>query len=268
MKKTLVVLSLVINAILITAQETNTWRIGVQSGWHINKSKYVGGIPYANARFHKTTFGAIAFDIVGRYDFNNRWMIQSGLNFNRAGFEFMLAENYSFTQRGNRFSKIRSNIILLEIPILVSYKFKPNCNNWKWLLSGGVAHVVSSDQNLNTQFNPASDGPSNVTYLGSTTSSSGGNYINARLMIGREKVFKTGSILQASFIWNIGFKEMAHATVNYTIDGQTYQHEFSNRGNFIGFRVAYFLRPLNSLFKKSQAKTQKSFLSAPNNSAN
>ena len=148
MKKTFTLLALALSALLVTAQETNTWRVGIQSGWHINKSKYVGGMTEANARFHKTTFGAIAFDVIGRYDFNNRWMIQSGLNFNRAGFEFMLAENYSFTQPRNRFSKIRSNIILLEIPMLISYKFKPNCNNWKWLVSGCLAHVVSSDQNL------------------------------------------------------------------------------------------------------------------------
>jgi hypothetical protein len=265
MKKTVVLLTLAINSLLVTAQETNTWRLGIQSGWHVNKSKYVGGMADANARFHKTTFGAIAFDIIGRYDFNSRWMIQSGLNFNRAGFEFMLAENYSFTQRGNRFTKVRSDLVLLEIPIMISYKFKPNCSNWKWFVSGGAAHVVTSDQNFDAQVDQASDGPSSVTYLGSTTTSNGGNYINGRLMIGREKVFKTGSILQASVIWNIGFKEMAHATVNYTIDGQAYRHEFSNRGSFVGFRIAYFLRPLNGLFKKADAKTQKSFLAAPKN---
>ncbi|HWY09685.1 MAG TPA: outer membrane beta-barrel protein [Bacteroidia bacterium] len=266
MKKTLTLLALSLTCLLVTAQETNTWRLGVQSGWQLNRSKYSGGMADANARFHQSPFGAFAFDIIGRYDFNNHWMIQSGLNFNRAGFEFALAENYSFTQRGNRFTKVSSTMPLLEIPIMVSYKFKPNCNNWKWIATAGIANVFTSQQSTDKQFNPANDGASSTNYLSSTTTSKGGSYLNGRLMIGREKVFGCGSILQASFIWNIGFTEMAHATVKYTVDGQAYQHEFSNKGNFVGFRVAYFLRPLSSFKKK--ADTKKAITSAPLNAAN
>ncbi len=266
MKKTVALLALAITSLFAAAQETNTWRLGVQSGWQMNRSKYSGGMTDANARFHKSPFGAFAFDIIGRYDLNSHWMIQSGLNFNKAGFEFALAENYSFTQRGNRFTKVSSSTPLLEIPIIVSYKFKPNCNNWKWIASAGVANVFTTPKSTDKQFNPADDGAGSTPYLSSTITSKGGSYLNARLMVGKEKVFRTGSILQASFIWNIGFTEMAHATVNYTVDGKAYQHEFSNKGNFVGFRVAYFLRPLSSFKKKTE--TKKPTASTPLNSAN
>jgi hypothetical protein len=266
MKKTIILLALAINGLLVMAQETNTWRIGVQSGWQLNRSKFSGGMTDANARFHKNPFGAMAFDLIGRYDLNNHWMIQSGLNFNNAGFEFALAENYSFTQHGDRFTKVSSSVPVMEIPVLVSYKFKPNCNNWKWFVTAGVANVFVQQQTINSQVNPAADGPSSSAYLQSTTTANGGNYLNARFMAGKEKVFKTGSILQASFIWSHGFSEIAHATVNYTVDGKSYQHEFSNKGNFVGFRVAYFMRPLSSFKKKAKTNSQTSFLSQPNNS--
>lgn len=255
MKKTIVLSALIISSLWMGAQETNTWRIGLQSGWQINRSKYVGGMSDANARFHKNPFGAVAFDLIGRYDFNNRWMIQSGLNFNNAGFEFALAENYSFLNFGkDRFTTVKSNVAVLEIPVMISYKFKPNCANWKWFVSGGVANVFVAQQNINSVYTRANDGPASTTYLSSNTVSKGGNYLNARFMIGKEKVFKTGSILQGAFIWNMGFSEIAHTTVNYTVDGKTYSHEFSNRGSFVGFRIAYFFRPLHNPWKNEASK--------------
>jgi hypothetical protein len=69
----------------------------------------------------------------------------------------------------------------------------------------------------------------------------------------KEKQFKNGSVLNASFIWNAGFGNMASSTVNYTIDGQSYQHQFNNNGNFFGFSFAYYLKP----FKTSAAKVVK-----------
>lgn len=251
MKKLLALLALSLNALWLGAQEDGTWRIGVQSGWHVNKSRYVGGMSEANARFHQNPFDAMSFDVIGRYDFNRHWKIESGLSFNSAGFEFALAENYSFVQRGNRYTKVSSNLGLFELPVMVSYKFNPNCRNWKWFVSAGFSNVFVSSQTIDKQYTPNSDGPSNVTYLASTTTSKGGNYLNGRLMIGREKNFKCGSILSAAFIWNIGFTEMAKATVNYTVDGTAYQHEFSNKGNFVGFRVSYFFRPLHNPWKSS-----------------
>jgi len=66
-----------------------------------------------------------------------------------------------------------------------------------------------------------------------------------RMTIAREKVFKRGGILNASLVFNLGLKEMARSSVEYQIDQQTYQHEFSNNGNYVGFKLAYFLKPFS-----------------------
>jgi hypothetical protein len=64
-----------------------------------------------------------------------------------------------------------------------------------------------------------------------------------RFVIGKEKIFKKGGILHAAWIFNVGLNDKAKATVNYTLDNTNYQHEFTNKGNFVGFRIAYFFKP-------------------------
>lgn len=254
MKKLLFVL-LLTGSFAISAQEEGTWRIGVQFGMHANKSKFVGGMSDANARFQQNPFGAAGLDIIARYDFNKRWKIESGLALNSTGFEFALAENYNFLERGPRRSQIKSKIGMFEIPVMVSYKFNPNCRNSKWFVSAGIANVFVGKHTQDRTFTPNSDGPSNVTYLSSHTTSDGGAYLNGRLMVGRERTFKRGGILSAAVIWNIGFSEITRAKVEYTVDGVNYQHEFSNKGSYFGVRIAYFFKPLKSSSKKAAGLT-------------
>jgi len=66
-----------------------------------------------------------------------------------------------------------------------------------------------------------------------------------RLSVGVEKTYKNGSILNGSLYANIGFKSIAHSTVSYKLDNTNYQHQFSNNGNFVGLKLAYFLKPFN-----------------------
>ena len=76
-----------------------------------------------------------------------------------------------------------------------------------------------------------------------------------RFVIAREHVFKKRSMLHASWIFNVGLNDKAKATVNYTLDNTVYNHEFTNKGNFVGFRLAYFFKPITH--KPSQSKYTK-----------
>lgn len=254
--KKIIVLILAIASLTIQAQEDKTWRIGVQLGMSGNKSKFSGGMTDADARFVHNPFGAAAIDIIARYDFNKRWKIESGLGINALGFEFALAQNYSFVNKSKRYNQVKSNMGTLEIPVMVAYKFNPNCRNSKWFISGGISNVFVGQQKQKHNTDKNSDTPVGNTILSHTTTVNPGAYLNARLMIGKERVFKRGGILSAALIWNVGFSELAKSTVDYTIDGNTYQHEFTNKGSFFGFRLAYYFRPLKQSYKK-QAETLK-----------
>lgn len=247
MKKSIIALALVTAGLQFKAQETDTWRWGIQLGAQGNKSEYAGGSSNAHARFNQNEFGSGAIDFIGRYDFNNHWKIETGLGFSAIGFEYALAENYSLINPMNRFSSIRSSAGTFQIPMMVSYKFTPNCKNWKWFISGGFASVFQGASTNFSEFTKTNDGPSNIIYLNQTTEVKGGANVHLRFSAGREKVFQSGRIFSWAFIWNAGFTEMAKSTVKYTIDNQLYEHQFSNNGNYFGFRLAYFFKPLNKV---------------------
>lgn len=227
------------------AQESNTWRLGLQFGGHGGDSKFVGGSANANARFNNDGSGSAALNFIGRYDFDNHWMLETGMGFNSVGFKSTLSENYSFLNLSNRYTTIESHVGVFEIPLMASYKFNPNCKNWKWFVSGGFAGVFVGDVTKTEAKYQSNDGPSSVVYLGSNTVSNKGTYMHLRFAVGREKVFQSGRIFSWALVWNAGFTPLATSTVTYTIDSQTYQHTFSNNGNFFGFRLAYYLKPMN-----------------------
>ena len=180
------------------------------------------------------------------------------LGVNTFGFQYALAENYSLRSPQSHFSGIKSDFSSLDLPLLIFYKFNPNCKNSKWLIGGGFSQNFVGAQSVSRSFQVANDGSTNSNYLNSVSSSSGGGYTMLRFAIAREKVYKRGNILNASFIFNAGFKQMAKSTVNYTVDGQTYTHEFTNFGNFAGFRLTYFFMPIGGSSASKAIKTVKS----------
>ncbi|MCE3228865.1 MAG: hypothetical protein K0S32_3416 [Bacteroidetes bacterium] len=229
------------------SQEEKAWRFGVQWGIQGNHAKYSGGMEEAHARFHQNPAGNGGFGVVVRYDHNQRWMWLSGVTFNSYGFEYALAENYSLMTPKNRFTSIKSDIGAFEIPAMIHYKFNPNCNNVRWVIGGGFVESFITSQTINKSVSQVADANTNsFNYLNSTTSVNGGNYWMLRWSIAREKMYKRGAILNASFIVNVGFKDIAQSSVNYTIDGKTYNHDFTNNANFVGFRLSYFFRPVHN----------------------
>ncbi len=252
--KKLIIFAIGLIAMSATAQENNVWRLGAQIGISANKAKYAGGMENANARFQQNNFGAPTLNFVARYDYNNHWMGMTGIGFNSIGFNYALAENYSLLNYKDRFSGIKSNFGTVEIPAMVFYKFNFNCKNTRWIVGGGFVSTLIGKQSATKDYSKTPEGGS-TNYLKSESSTNGGGYELLRWSIGREKMYKNGSILQASIIMNVGFKTIANSTVNYTVDNQSYQHTFSNKGSFVGFRLAYFLKPFASkkLKKESQS---------------
>lgn len=245
MKKSLIVL---LSALAITAvsQEKPEWRIGIYLGSHGNGAKYSEGMSNANARFHQNKFGSGELGVNFRYDFDKHWMVTTGLGFRSVGFDYGIAENYSLLNKNKRFTGIKSEFGVIDIPAMVFYKFNPNCKGSRWLVGAGLAHTIVGDRIIDKNASQASDGGSSVNYISSTSTTKGGIYWNFRWSVGREKTFKNKTILNASVVFNYGFNQFAKSTVNYTIDNETYTHTFTNSGSFIGVRLTYLFKPYHS----------------------
>jgi len=243
--KTTSIIILLAFSLTLFSQEENKLRFGIQLGFHDNKSTFSGGMTEANARFNQKSFGGGTLDLIARYDFNKRWMLMSGLGFSSFGFEFSLSENYSLLHKSKRTSDLRSEFGAFEIPLMAYYKFNPNCKNSKWLIGAGFANQLTGSSNVQQSFN-TSEIITNSTYLNSTSQSKAGSYMMLRFAIAREKTFNKGGILNASMFFNMGLSgPMAQTTVNYQIDNVDYSHEYTNFGNYVGFRLAYFFKPTN-----------------------
>lgn len=256
MKKAFVLLSVFSLCILcLSAQENRSWHLGVQYRKLSNKSRFDGGMADANARFKQTSSKGRAFGLIARYDLNKHWMLMTGVGYNSLGFSFKISEDYSFTQRSKRHTRLNLRFRAVEIPLMVAYKSNPNCGNWRWVMGAGINSMITYNQNQHRSSNRSSY---NGDYTGNISSQSvidsvmegesitkSGAYIQARFMLGREKVFKKGNMLNVSLLINRGFTEIARAVVNYTIDGNNYSHEFSNKGSYACLSVTYYFRSFN-----------------------
>lgn len=175
-------------------------------------------------------------------------MLTSGFGFSSLGFDYAIAENYSLLDRAKnqrQFTRVRSSFGMLEIPFMAFYKFNPNCKNARWLAGAGLAQTFIGSQTAEGSASKVNDGSSNVNYINAASKSTGGNDLFLRWSVGREKMYKNGGILNFSFLVNMGFRNIAESTVNYTIDNQNYTHSFTNNGSFAGFRLSYFFKPLH-----------------------
>jgi hypothetical protein len=228
----------------VVTKEDKGWRIGIQFGNSGNISKFSGGMQTANARFNQNVFQAPNIDVVARYDFNKHWMLMTGVGFNDIGFGYSISENYSLAKTKIKSSDLKTDFVAMELPIAMFYKFKPNCKNNSWIIGAGFVPTITEKQSTDKEFSIINEG-SSVNNISSHSVSNGEAAVLLRWSIAREKLFSNGSILQASFIVNMGYKTMATSTVNYTLDNQNYSHSFSNNGSSVGFRLAYFLKPLS-----------------------
>jgi hypothetical protein len=241
--KQLLIFALGLVTLTTSAQDDKVWRLGIQFGNSGNISKYSGGMQTANARFDQNIFQAPNINLVARYDLDKHWMLMTGVGFNDIGFGYSISENYSLAKTKIKNADIKTDFVAMELPITLFYKFKPNCKNNRWIVGTGIVATITEKQTIDKDLSSTNDG-STINYLSSHSVSNGGGTVLLRWSIAREKSFSNGSILQASFMVNMGYKTMATSTVNYTLNNQNYSHNFSNNGSSVGFRLAYFLKPI------------------------
>src|SRR5688572_20699448 len=117
------IIALVLLSFQVYTQQDRTLSYGIQWGFHGNESVYSAGMEQAHSRFQANNHGSVALDFIARYDVNNRWLVTSGLGFSTFGFEYALTENYSLLQNKRRYSVIRSDYGIINMPFLVYYKF-------------------------------------------------------------------------------------------------------------------------------------------------
>lgn len=227
------------------AQTDKSWSFGAQWGFQGNHSIFSGGMEEANAKFYHESFGAGALNLIARFDHDKHWMLMTGLGYNGFGFEYGLSKNYSLKKDYDHCSFIRVQFSSLEIPTLIHYKFEPNCKNAKWVLGAGFVETLIGSQVNNQLYTESKEGINTGEYLTSNSQTTQDISCMFRMTIAREKVFKKGSILNASLVFNLGLKDIAISQVEYQVDQKKYQHEFTNSGNYVGFKLAYFLRPFS-----------------------
>jgi len=245
MKKN-IFLALCTLSLLASAQEKDTWRIGAQWGFQGNNSHLIGGQQTADARFESHNAGGGALNVFARYDLDKRWMLLAGLGLSSYGFEFSLSQNYSLLNPDSRRATLKNNIGLLELPIMIHYKFNPNCKQVKWLLGAGFAQNLQTGVNTTGTFKEGNEGNANISSFKSDVILKGTFFPVIRFSVGREKVYSGGGILNFSMLFNYGFAQSAKANVAYTIDGNSFQHQFDNKGNFFGLRMAYYFAPVKT----------------------
>lgn len=235
-------------ALSAAAQQDGRWCFGLQWGLQGNKSELSGGMQTANARFHHNSYGSGSLNFNLRYDHSKHWMLMTGLGFGSYGYEFALSQNYSLLkgQEAGQYNKLRSSFGTLTVPAMVFYKFNPNCKNAKWLIGAGYVQNLSGDQSISQTYLEGAEGNPSGNYLKTTATNKGGISGLLRLEVGREKVFQNGRILMLTMLFNAGLKQSAHADVTYRIDGQDYNHSFTNKGNFVGLRLSWYFRSIKN----------------------
>lgn len=229
-------------AITVSAQENKSWSFGIQSSSHGNLSNFRGGSQEANARFTNNRFEGQSVGLLVRFDYNNHWMAESQLGFRTFGFSYSLAENYSLLNLKKSPSTVRSEFISFEIPLLVYYKFNPNCKNNRWLLGAGFVANLTEAKTVDKFFEKSTEGGVSRNYLNSTSTSNAGAVSMLRFSVGREKIFKNGHFLNIHLLLNAGLNTIARSSVHYVIDAKSYHHEFTNSGSFVGLRLAYLFK--------------------------
>ena len=243
MKKSIFTIFTIIG-FLSHAQESDVWRIGAQFGFQGNGAKLIGGDAVADAKFEQHNAGAAGLNFFARYDYNQHWMLLTGFGFSGYGFEFSLSQNYSLLNPDSRRAVLKNDIGTVEIPFMIHYKFDPNCKQAKWIVGAGFTQNLQGSASTGGTYNADKEVNSSINYFTSDVKLSHSLFPTFRFSVGREKILKHGGILNCSLLFNYGFAQNARATVKYSIDGKEYMHQFGNKGNYVGLRLAYYLAPI------------------------
>ena len=244
MKKIILLSVLVISSTLVSAQ--SSWRMGLSLSAIGNGSSFSGGMHEANARFHHNELGTGVWSLSFRKSINPHFSWQTGLQFSNIGFNYAIAEDYSLMNKHAHYTNNQLSVSTVALPVSLIYHFNPNCKNFRWYVGGGLSLLGVGTPKTTTQntsptneanVNPAAD------YLNQTIEVRSNATINGHLVGGVDKIFKSGRILSLGVVFNGGVTELMRSTVNYSLNNQSYNHTFSNFGNYAGLQLSYYFKP-------------------------
>ncbi len=244
----------IIVAVLVVAAITNAtaqgnWSIGLLTSGSGNHSQFSGGMSDANGRFNSNPFGSGTLGIMGRYYLNKHWSLQSGMNLSQIGFEYTVSNDYSLLKKHDSHStKNNIGIGIIQVPFTAIFVTKANCSNFRFFVGSGIS-LMSSFNKVNETKNVVAkgdEGTINNVYVNQSATSNQFIVPTVQFMYGIEKLLKKGGIIQAGFVANLGFTTIASSDVTYSIDNKVYNHSFTNKGDYAGMMLNYYLKP----FKK------------------
>lgn len=249
MKKLLTLVAAFAICTSISAQ--NGWRIGVTAGSFGNGSCFSGGDITASALFTHQKFHTGMIGILFRKQMTNHLSFQTGLNFSSLGFQYGMARDYSLMQPKSQFMMNQVGTGLASIPATLIWNFNPNCKNVRWFVGAGISlvnHGASSNTSKTTepsQTEAANLGITSGANMTQTVSSGPFTVLNAHCMFGVEKMYRRGTMLSLAAYFNGGFTPVATSNVTYTVNGQTYNHSFTNFNNYAGLTLSYYFKTLS-----------------------
>lgn len=240
MKNSLLLLILSVSIGSINAQ--SKWNLGIQTGCVTNISKFESGNEEANALFTNNHFKSMQLGVIARYQINEKFSIQSGMNFTEFGFSYGMAKNYSLKKPLERSSDISSSTCITSLPAMFVLNTPKNCSNVRFIFGLGFAlrGIDGEWDNQDQAEIPASEGANSKTTMMIAESRTVNELSGAATwMIGMEKVLRKGNTMSFTFQGNQGFSTIAESTVSYTANDQSYTHTFINRGSYATFAFAY-----------------------------
>ncbi len=224
----------------------NTWRWGLTIGSVDNPSRYSGGMSNAAAIFNHNRFEGGYLGVIARKTYCPHFSAEIGLEAVTYGFRYEIAQDYSLNQKGGSGTINQVKFGILNIPITGIFNSNYNCSNWRWYAGLGLSFAMGGQpKDITSSSNPSD------AVTGNTTISS---YINqdvhfapvispqGHIVVGIEKLLRSGRMLSAGFTFNKGFTPLATSTVNYTANNQGYQHSFTNYGTYTGVTIKYYFK--------------------------
>jgi len=244
MKKLILFSALVISSTFVSAQ--TSWRMGLSLSAVGNHSSFSGGMHEATARFHHNELGTGVFNLSFRRSINPHFSWQTGLQFSNIGFNCAIAEDYSLMNKDKHYTTNELSVSTFAIPVSLIYHFNPNCSNFRWYVGGGLSLVtIGTPKTLLKNVSPTDEANINpaTDYLSQTIEVRSNAAINGHFVAGVDKIFKSGRILSLGVVLNGGVSELIRSTVNYSLSNQSYNHTFSNFGNYAGLQLSYYFKP-------------------------
>lgn len=223
---------------------SEVWRLGAQLGFHSGNPYLKSGDAEASALFGSNGLAGGALDLLVRYEKGRHLMFTSGLGLQSFSYQFSLARNYTLGRSEERYAHVSTEFGMLEIPVMLHYRFNPNCRNVRWVLGAGWTTGLLGTNTLSATATANGEMGYSGDYLNAQTTIKGGGISMLRLSVAREKELRQNGLVSVGFVLNFGTRELSETTVNYQALGKTYQHVFGQNGTFAGFRLAYYFRPL------------------------